>query len=110
MKKLEEQMALLVNEINDFKTSVEQLNKINDQLKATKVKMDVAEYKSIIEAHQQQMASNIKAIKDFENRFYEKIRQAKIYPKWAVIVFIVSLILGFGAVTFFAFSLVGFFQ
>jgi len=110
MKKLEEQMALLVNEINDFKTSVEQLGKINDQLKVTKVKMDITEYKSIIEDHQQQMVSNLKAIKDFEIRFYKKIKQAKIYPKWAVIVFIVSLILGVGAVTFFAFSLVGVFQ
>ena len=98
MKKLEEHMALLVNEINDFKTSVDQLQKLNDQLKATKVKMDVTEYKSIIEAHQQQMASNLKAIKDFENRFYEKIKQAKIYPKWAVIVFIISLILGIGGI------------
>lgn len=98
MKRLEEQMALMVNEINDFKTSVEQLDKINDQLKVTKIKMDVTEYKSVIEAHQQQMASNIKAIKDFENRFDEKMKQAKIYPKWAVIVFIISLILGIGGI------------
>lgn len=110
MKKLEEQMSLLVNEISDFKTSVERLDKINDQLKATKIKMDVIEYKSIIEAHQQQMASNLKAVKDFENRFNEKMKQAKIYPKWAVIVFIVSLTLGVGAVMFFVFSLVGVFN
>tara|TARA_R110002096_G_scaffold415086_1_gene616524 strand:- start:14 stop:337 length:324 start_codon:yes stop_codon:yes gene_type:complete len=100
MKRLEKQMALLVNEINDFKTSVERLDKINDQLKATKIKMDVTEYKSIIEAHQQQMASNLKLIKDFENRFYEKIKQAKIYPNWAVVVFILSLVLGIGGSAF----------
>jgi len=60
----------------------------------------------MIEAHQQEMASHKEFMKNFENRFNNKINQAKIYPKWAVIVFIVSLFIGVGAITFFIFGLV----
>lgn len=92
MTKLEELSALLVNEIDDFKKGVEKLEKINDQLKDTKIKMDISEYKSIIEKHQQEMASHINSIERFENRFNNKIEQAKIYPNWAVVVFVVCIV------------------
>ena len=94
MTKLEELTALLVNEINDFKNGVDKLEKINDQLNDTKIKMDLSEYKTIIFSHQKEMASHLKAIERFENRFNNKINQAKIYPNWAVVVFIVSFLFG----------------
>ena len=92
MTKLEELTALLVNEIDDFKKGVETLEKINDQLNGTKIKMDLSEYKTMIYSHQKEMASHLKAIERFENRFNNKIIQAKIYPTWAVIVFIVCIV------------------
>lgn len=92
MTKLEELTALLVNEINDFNKGIEKLDKINNQLKDTKIKMDLAEYKTIIFSHQKEMASHLKAIERFENRFNNKINQAKIYPNWAVVVFITCII------------------
>ncbi|OBX26154.1 hypothetical protein LX77_02035 [Gelidibacter algens] len=101
MTKLEELTALLVNEINDFKSAVEKLEKINAHLADTKIKMDLTEYKASIETHQQQMKCCIKNIESFESRFESKIKQAKIYPNWAVIVFIVSLIFGFVCVLLF---------
>ncbi|GAA3627820.1 DUF6730 family protein [Flavivirga jejuensis] len=88
MAKLEELTALLVNEIDDFKNSIEKLEKINDQLNDTKIKMDLSEYKTMIFSHQKEMASHLKAIERFENRFNNKIIQAKIYPNWAVVVFV----------------------
>lgn len=93
MTKLEELTALLVNEIDDFRNGVDKLEKINTQLKETKIKMDVKAYKSVIENHEQKMASYLKAIERFENRFDNKIKQAKIYPTWAVIVFIAAVVL-----------------
>lgn len=100
MTKLEELTALMVNEINDFKNNLEKLDKINAQLRDTKIKMDLTEYKTTIESHQYKMASCIKEMERFENRFESKIKQAKIYPNWAVVVFIVSLVLGVSAVLF----------
>ncbi|PKV51885.1 hypothetical protein ATE84_3985 [Aquimarina sp. MAR_2010_214] len=94
MTKLEELTALLVNEIDDFKNGVEKLEKINDQLNETKVKMDLSEYKTMFFSHQKEMVSHLKAIERFENRFNNKISQAKIYPNWAVVVFIAALLFG----------------
>jgi ABC-type transport system involved in multi-copper enzyme maturation permease subunit len=62
------------------------------QLNTIKIKIGIAEYKAIIEAYQQQMASHLKAIEDFEDRFDRKIKNAKIYPDWAVVIFIICLI------------------
>jgi vancomycin resistance protein YoaR len=98
MTKLEELTALLVNEINDFNKDVEKLEKINAHLKTTKIKMDVSEYKSIIEEHQQEMQSHLNMLKGFENRFDSKIKQAKIYPNWAVGVFIMTVLFGVGSI------------
>ena len=94
MTKLEELTALMVNEINDFKNGVEKLEKINDQLNDIKIKMDLSEYKAMLFSHQKEMASQLKAIERFENRFNNKISHAKIYPTWAVIVFVISLLFG----------------
>lgn len=92
MTKLEELTALLVNEINDFKNGVDKLEKIKEHLRDTKIKMDLTKYKSIIEKHEQKMASHTKAIERFESHFDNKIKQAKIYPTWAVVVFITVIV------------------
>jgi len=100
MTKLEEFTALLVNETTDFKNALEKLEKLNAHLKDTKIKMDLTEYKTLIQSHQEQMTSNIKAMQRFQNHFDTTIKQAKIYPRWAVVVFIVSLVVGVGTVAF----------
>ena len=104
MTKLEELTALLVNEINDFKSAVEKLEKINVQLDDTKIKMDLTEYKTVIETHQQQMAFHLNSLDSFQNHFDDKIKEAKIYPNWAVVVFIMSLVLNIGSVVFIVIS------
>lgn len=100
MTKLEELSTLLVNEIDVFKKGVEKLEKINDQLKDTKIKMDVAEYKTIIDEHQKQMAIHKNMIESFESRFNAKIDQAKIYPTWTVVVFIFCIVVTFLLVSY----------
>tara|TARA_R110002049_G_scaffold25956_4_gene90711 strand:- start:10957 stop:11271 length:315 start_codon:yes stop_codon:yes gene_type:complete len=92
MTKLEELTALLVNEINEFKKGVEKLGKINNQINDTKIKMDVSEYKTIIEGHQKQMDIHKNLIEGFESRFNNKIKEAKMYPTWAVVVFMICII------------------
>ncbi|MCK0158936.1 hypothetical protein MWU65_17245 [Cellulophaga sp. F20128] len=100
MTKLEELTALVVNELSDFKTGIEKLEKINRALIDTKIKMDLTEYKSMIETHQQEMASHKEFMKSFENRFNNKINQAKIYPTWAVVIFIVCIVTCVGLVSY----------
>lgn len=100
MTKLEELTALLVNEINDFNKGVEKLEKISEQISAIKIKMDVSEYKSIIEEHQKQMNIHKEMLERFESRFNNKINEAKIYPTWAVVVFIIALLIAIGSILY----------
>ncbi len=92
MTKIEELTELLVNEINDFNKGITKLEKINDQISTTKIRLDVTEYKSIIENHEQKMNDQIKSQERFEDRFKSLLKTAKAYPNWAVIVFILSLL------------------
>ncbi|WP_142784660.1 DUF6730 family protein [Changchengzhania lutea] len=100
MTKLEELSALMVNEINDFKNGLEKLEQINTQLKDTKIKMDLKEYRIMTESHQQKMASHLYKMERIEDRIDSKLKEAKIYPNWVVVVFIVSLLFGVVSVSY----------
>lgn len=97
MSKIEEISEILVNEINDFNKGISKLEAISYKINTTKVGIDLKEYKSIIEAHQQKMTETIKSQERFLNRFENLLKKAKIYPNWAVIVFILSLLISFGS-------------
>ena len=104
MSKIEELTEILVNEINDFNQGITKLEKINDQICTTKIRIDLAEYKSIIEKHQKGMKEQINSQGRFENRFESLLKTAKVYPNWAVIVFIISILISF-TLLFYAFTL-----
>lgn len=73
--------------------------------KSTKVKTDLLEYNSIIESHQKQMTFCTRGMEDFESRFENNIKRAKIYPNWAVVVFILNLFWSSSLLYFFVFKL-----
>ena len=92
MAKIEELTELLVNEISTFENSIKRLEKVSDKLNSTKIGIDIREFKSILESHQQKMASHTQTVERFEKRFESQLKQAKIYPTWAVIIFIISIL------------------
>ncbi len=94
MAKLEEVTSLLVDEIEEFKQSVDKLEHINTQLKNTKIQMDLIEFKSIMNEHEHKMENHRNSIEYFDEQIEAKLKNAKIYPNWAVIVFIVGLVFG----------------
>ena len=104
MTKIEELTELLVNEINDFNKGIIKLEKISDQISTTKIRLDVTEYKSIIENHEQKMNDQIKSQELFESWFKSLLKTAKVYPNWAVIVFILSLLFGIVSTSFVLFT------
>ncbi|MDX5586039.1 MAG: hypothetical protein QNK20_14185 [Aureibaculum sp.] len=100
MTKIEELTELLVNEINDFNKGITKLEKINDQISTTKIRLDVTEYKSIIENHEQKMNDQIRSQELFESWFKSLLKTAKVYPNWAVIVFLITFIFAVVSTTF----------
>ncbi len=93
MSKIEEITEILVNEINDFNKNVTRLETINKKLETIKVSIDLVEYKSIMESHQQKMALILNSQERILNRFESLLKKAKIYPNWAVIVLIISILI-----------------
>ncbi|MEZ4841770.1 MAG: DUF6730 family protein [Flavobacteriaceae bacterium] len=94
MAKIDEITELLTNELNAFKEDVEKLEKINEKLQATKLKVDTRELRFLLQEHERNMKYILESQERIYNRFEDLLKNAKIYPTWAVIVFIVFLLIG----------------
>jgi len=89
MAKLEEISELLVSEIRDFEEAVKRLEKIREE----KITLDLTELKSVLSNHEMGLKNQNSKLQETYNKFANLMKEAKIYPKWAVILFIVSLVL-----------------
>ena len=87
MAKLEELSELLVSEIRDFEEAVKRLEKVQD----AKITIDLTELKSVLSNHEMVIKNQNSTVQETYSKFANLMKQAKIYPKWAVILFIVSL-------------------
>jgi hypothetical protein len=100
MNKLETITELLVNELSTFSEDVQKLKKELDRAETIKVQFNVEPIEnSILQLGELQQSANLDSEK-YYTRLSKKIRQAKIYPKWAVIGFIVAVLISFGALFF----------
>src|SRR5690606_4192979 len=89
MAKLEEISELLVSEIRDFEDAVKHLKEIQK----SKISLDLTELKTVLSDHKVELKNQNSAVQQTYKQFENLIKEAKIYPKWAVILFIVSLVL-----------------
>ena len=101
MAKLEEISEMLVSEIKDFEEAVKKLEEIQKK----KMTIELAELKSVLSNHEMVLKTHNSTVKHTYNQFENLIKQAKIYPKWAVILFIISLIINFVGGAFFYLNL-----
>ncbi|MEP6263001.1 MAG: DUF6730 family protein [Gillisia sp.] len=89
MAKLEEISELLVSEIRDFEEVVKRL----EEVQKARISIDLTELKSVLSLHEVELKKQNSAVQETYYKFSNLIKDAKIYPKWAVIMFIVSLAL-----------------
>jgi hypothetical protein len=104
MSKIEEITEILVNEINDFDKVLRKLEAINKELGNTTIKLDLKEFQNIKNELIREIALSKNAQREFLSGFEAKIKNANIYPKWTVIVFILSLLISFGSI-FYAYTI-----
>ena len=104
MAKIEEITELLVNEISSFEKSIERLEKVSDTLHSAKVSIDIRELRALLHSHQYDIKAVSKSQERVYNRFESLLKDAKTYPNWAVIVFIVSLLFGVASTVYLLFS------
>lgn len=99
MTKLEQLSELLVAEISQFEKTVEKLEKIQQQ----KIGIESAAFEKVLLKHQEKME---KGFFDHSKEMEDlglKLKEAKSYPIWALIVFGVSIVLN-GILVYFLIS------
>lgn len=89
MAKLEEISEMLVSEIKDFEKSVKKLEKIQE----AQITLNLTELKTVLSDHKVELKNQSSAVQQSYKQFENLNKEAKIYPKWVVILFIVSLVL-----------------
>ena len=91
MAKVEELMALMIDEINRYEQWVKKMEK----LQQNKLEIDVNKLEKTFQIHQEKINEHEKFYELFYHKMEALVKEAKIYPKWAVVVFIGSLAINF---------------
>lgn len=89
MTKLEELSELLVSEIDQFEKTVEKLQKIQEQ----KILIDSQALETTIRLQQENLEKVFSSHKQEMKSLGKVLEKAKIYPAWALIILVVSIIL-----------------
>lgn len=100
MAKIDEYMELLVSEMETFRSDIDRLEKLNLKLGQTKVEMDSTEFKNLTNRQHQQLESFERQLSSYYHKYDDRLKNAGVYPKWAVITFVASLILCFSGILY----------
>lgn len=100
MAKIDELTELLIHELNDFNKGIKRLEQLSDVINETQVSVDVSELKGLLKKHTLQLNGLKGAQSDFLQRFEGLLKGARVYPTWAVIVFMVAIAISVGALLY----------
>lgn len=93
MKRIDEIMELLTEEINSFHKSIEKLENLSKNLNEVKVKADTSNLEYHLKEHlrkQERVESqNQRALKELN----QKLKGVKLIPKWLLVLFLSVLIM-----------------
>ncbi len=98
MSKIEEITEILVNEIDNFEKGISKLEALQQKISNTKIKLEFQEIQEAKNELIRELTLSKNAQREFLSSFEAKIKNASIYPKWAVLVFILSLLISFGSI------------
>lgn len=98
MNKFETITQLLVNELADFEKNVQQLGNQMERAESLRVKFDLSPIKGLISQLEEFGRRETEKREQYLDRLERNLEQAKIYPKWAVITFMVTWTFALGAI------------
>ncbi len=89
MTKFEQLSELLVSEIGQFEKTVDKLERIQQQ----KIGIDSTAFEKVLVQHQERIEKDFTGYSMEMKDLGSKLKQAKAYPIWALIVFGISILL-----------------
>ena len=100
MTRIKEYMELLTSEMEAFRSDVNRLETINERIKDLKLSIDLKELKNALMKHNNQLEEQ----REHQERFYTRMellfQKAGVYPKWAVITFIVAIVISIASLLY----------
>lgn len=93
MAKIEDLTELLVSELSEFEKGIAKLEVLEKRINNTKIEVNLKELQPIIAAHESAMINSKQNQEHYLNRLGALLKNAKIYPKWAVITFMVMTLI-----------------
>jgi archaellum component FlaF (FlaF/FlaG flagellin family) len=97
MSKIEEITEILVNEMDSFEKGLSKLEVLQQKISNTKIKLEFQEIQEAKNEMIRELVLSRNEQQEFLSGFEVQIKNASIYPKWAVIIFIISLLVSFGS-------------
>ena len=82
MKKLDEIMEVFTEEIESFGTSVNHMERLAQELKTTKVKVDTHEIRNILREKLEPISYREEAYREQISQINKWLKQASLVPKW----------------------------
>ncbi|MEO1486821.1 MAG: DUF6730 family protein [Bacteroidota bacterium] len=104
MKKLDDIMELLTDEINGFQNSIKKLERLSQGLSEVKVDTSKLEYhlKEHLRHQERGQLNNKRTLNDID----KKLKRAKLIPKWLLVLFLSALIIMSMAIGYLSFQVV----
>ena len=93
MAKIEDLTELLVSELSEFEKGIAKLEVLEKRINNTKIEVNLKELQPIIAAHESAMTVSKQHQEHYLNRLEMLLENAKVYPKWAIITFMVLILI-----------------
>lgn len=100
MTKIKEYMELLTSEMEAFRYDVNRLETINENIKDVKISIDLKEIKTVLKEHSKQLENQKEQQERFYNRMKFLFQTAGVYPRWAIITFVVAILLSVASLVY----------
>jgi DNA polymerase III delta prime subunit len=104
MKKLDEIMELMADEMKDFKTAVLELQKLSDQLVKLSIPISTEALEKSLNTFLQKQEAGKEITDEILKDIDRKLKHARIIPNYLLILFGISGIIALGSVGYFGYS------
>ena len=81
-------------------SDVNRLKTINDQIRDTKLAIDLSEIKPLLEAYNEQLKRQSELQEIQYKRLETLFKKAGVYPKWAIITFILAILISVASLVY----------
>ena len=101
MKKMDEIMELLTEEIDGFNRSINKLENLSKNLQDLKIKADSSSIKYLLKEHLKDERRSLEGYKDVIKEMDKKLKGARLTPDWLAAFFCIAVVISVLSISYF---------